>query len=205
MDMLGSMAESGAGSGSGWVGPAMQVGGTLLSAFGQKQQGSDAAATGVQQLALAQFQAAQMRTNAGEAIASSQRAADDIQRQQEYVASRALAVAAASGGGASDPTVINLIARTAGEGAYRRAVALYQGEDKSRALKAQADATEYGGLLAAEAGGKTQSAYDIGAASTLMKSGASLFSKYGAGGPSTNATQSATDALTTDNMSAGWF
>jgi predicted methyltransferase len=205
MDMMGSMAESGASSGSGWVGPAMQVGGTLLSAYGQKQSGSDAAATGLQQQQLANYQAAQLRVNAGEAIASSQRSAQDIQRQTDYVASRALAVAAASGGGASDPTVVDLIARAAGEGAYRRSVALYQGEDKARALNAQASATEYGGQLAAEAGGKTQAASDIGAASTLAKGGASLFSKYGAGTQPGFTPQSPTDAMTADNMSAGWF
>lgn len=201
--MMDSMGSSGASSGSGWIGPAMQVGGTLLSAFGQKQQGSDAATNGVQQQQLANFQAAQMRTNAGEAIASSQRSATDIQRQTDYVASRALAVAAASGGGASDPTVVNLIARAAGEGAYRRSVALYQGTDKARALDAQATATEYGGQLAAERGQETQSASDIGALSTLAKGGASLFSKYAAG--TKPGDTSVGDAMYNDNMQNGWF
>lgn len=191
-DMMSSMSNSGSASGSGSAAPIMQVGGSLLQAYGQHQQGSDAAASGLQQQQLARFQSGQMRANADEAIASSQRSALDVQRNQEYVASRALAVAAASGGGASDPTVINLIARTAGESAYRKSVALYQGADKARALDAQASATDYGGALAADRGRENQSSANIGAYSTLMKSGASLFQKYGGKPPDTE-TQTAPD------------
>lgn len=163
---------------SSWVGPALQVGGSLLSAYGQRQKGADDASAGKQQQALAQYQAAQMRTNAISAQASAQLSTHDIQRQQDYVTSRALAVAASSGGGASDPTVINLIARTAGEGAYRRSVALYEGNAKAQALNAQADATEYGGALAVDNANKSKSAYDVAATTTMVKGAASLYDKY---------------------------
>lgn len=166
-----------------WLNTAFEVGSTLLSNYGKKKQGADAAANGRSQEALARYQAAQLRVNALDADASAQISASDIDRQQQYVTSRALAVAASSGGGASDPTVINLIARTAGEGAYRRAVALYEGKSKAKALNAQADALEYGGSLAAERGSEEQSAANIGAFTTLVKSGASLYSKYGGDGP----------------------
>ena len=100
---------------------------------------------GMQAQQAAQFQAAQLRSNAGQAQASAQRSAFDVDRQSQYVASAALASAAASGGGASDPTVLNLMARNAGEFAYRKSVALYQGEDRARAMNMQADAKEFEG------------------------------------------------------------
>jgi len=181
-------------------GALLKIGGAALDAYGKKKSGSDQAAAGQQQNALAQFQAAQMRVNALDAQASAQIAAHDIQRQQDYATSRALAVAAASGGGASDPTVINLIARTAGEGAYRRSVALYEGKSKAQALNAQADATEYGGSLAVDSGNKSKSAYDLAALTTITKGATSLFSKYGGDGPSDNNTNSSTQSNTSNEL-----
>lgn len=181
--MMQSMSQSGAGSGTGGAAPYLQVAGSLLSAFGQQQSGDAAVETGQRKLQAARFEATQMRQNAGQAVATSQRTAEDIDRQAEYVASRALAVAAASGAGASDPTIINMIARTAGEAAYRRSAALYQGQEKSRTLNMQADATIYSGESAAADAKRVGSASNIGALSTLAKTGASLFSKYGGDGP----------------------
>lgn len=181
--MMNNMGQAGAATGTGPLSSMLSVGGTLLSSFGQVQQGASQAEVGRRSLELANFQADQLRRNAGSAIAASQRSAQDIQRNNDYIASRALAVAASSGGGASDPTVINLIARTAGEGAYRKSLALYQGQDKARALETQADATVYGGEMAMEKGVEVARASNIGATSTLVKGGASLFSKYGMGGP----------------------
>jgi hypothetical protein len=62
-------------------------------------------------------------------------------------------VAAASGAGASDASVVNIVGRIKGEGAYRAATALYAGEDKARVLRMQAAAKRYEGLTAEEAGG----------------------------------------------------
>ena len=181
--MMSSMGEAGANSGTGGSAGWMQVGGSLLSAYGQHKSGQDGNASANERLAAAQFTAAQLREKAGLAIASSQRSAEDIGRQNEYVASRALAVAASSGGGASDPTVINMIARIAGEGAYRRSIALYQGEEKSRSMNMQADAEVMSAQSGVRQAGQNARAANIGAMSTLAKSGASLFSKYGGDGP----------------------
>jgi hypothetical protein len=180
-----------------WIGPAIQAGGTVLSAYGQRQNGADVAFAGQQQQALAQYQAGQMRVNAIDAQATAQMNAHNIQQQQDYVTSRALAVAAASGGGASDPTVINLIARTAGEGAYRKSVALYEGKAKAQALNNQADATEYGGSLAASNANKTQSADNLAATTTLVKGAASLYDKYAKGSqPGSDTSSTLTNAFT---------
>lgn len=182
-NMMQNISQSGDSTGTGGLGSALGVAGTLLSAMGQVKAGASQAEVGNNARKLAQFQAEQLRQNAGTDVAAAQRSAVDIQRQSDYVASHALAVAAASGGGASDPTVINLIARTAGETAYRKSVALYQGAEAARAANMQADATLYGGELAAAKGKQVAAASDLGAITTLVKGGASLFSKYGMGGP----------------------
>ena len=100
--------------------------------------------------------------------------------------SAALASAAAGGGGASDPTVVNIIARTAGEGAYRRAVALYQGDDRARLMNMQADAKQYEGGNTEANSMLVAGAQVFKGGSTLLNSAtrdASLFQRFGAGGP----------------------
>lgn len=163
---------------------AMQVGGSLLQSYGQMQAGSGAMQNGLETQAAMNYQAAQLRVNAGQDIASSQNQAAEIGRQEQLVQSRSLAVAAASGGGASDPTIINMMARNAGQGAYQQALALYGGSDKARTMNSQAEADVYSGNMAEQRGAQIQSASDIGATTTLMKGASSLYSKYGGGGPS---------------------
>jgi hypothetical protein len=134
----------------------------------------------------ASFQADQMRQNAGQAQASAQREAINVDRQAQYIASAALASAAASGGGASDPTVVNLIARNAGEMAYRKSVALYEGDDKARMMNLQADATEYSGKQAQANGIMAGVGSVYNARTTLMKGQAresSILQRFGGGGP----------------------
>lgn len=161
------------------AGVGLDVFGRLFSAFGSLQSGSD-------EKAAADFQAAQLRQNAGQALASSQREAITVQQQADLVASRALAVAAASGGGASDPTVVKIMAGIAGEGAYRTAVSLYQGEEKARSLLNQAAAVQYNGELAKAAETKNAIGKFVGAGGAAIRGvarGQSLYEKYGGGGP----------------------
>ncbi len=119
--------------------------GGLSKAFATVQYGNEAAAA-------AKFRADQLRQQGGQAEASAERAAFFENRNTEYVMSDALAKAAASGGGASDPTIINLMAKMAQEGAYRQQVALYQGDEKDRSLNLEADATMYEGAQRKRAG-----------------------------------------------------
>ena len=85
------------------------VGGTLLSAYNQTQMAKAS-------LAGAKIRAVQLEEKAGQERAISQRKAVNVRRQAKLAESRALALAAASGGGASDPTVMNIISGIAGEG-----------------------------------------------------------------------------------------
>jgi len=157
----------------------LMVTGSLLSAYGQASQGALAEQVG-------RYTAASKRQEANQAIGESQLSAEEAQRQSDYVASRALAVAAASGGGASDPTVVNILSRIAGEGAYRKSVALYEGQSKAQALRSEANIAEAGGT--AEKRGRY-----IGAASTLMSGGSSLYSRFGRNPNSTTNTVTASD------------
>src|SRR3990167_1798671 len=101
---------------------AVKIGGTILSA-GSSIGGGYAQQRAAQQRAqMAEYQAAQLRQAAGQERASSQRSAIEERRRASLIASRALALAGAGGGGVSDPGVANLLADIEGEGAYRAAV-----------------------------------------------------------------------------------
>jgi hypothetical protein len=153
--------------------------GQAVGAAGQYLAGRDARTSGG-------LTAEQLRQNAGQSQASAQRDAIDIDRQTQLITSAALATAAASGGGASDPDVVNLIARNAAEGAYRKSVALYQGDDKARMGRMAADVAEYEGKVAETNSNLRAGASLFGATTTLMKGqerGSSLYSRFGNGGP----------------------
>lgn len=126
-----------------------------------------------------QFQAAQLRQNAGQQIAASQRDRDEVVRQNKLMQSRALALAAASGAGATDPTVVNIISHQAGAGAYQAAVSLYKGEEAARAMRMSAAAKDYDASLAIADGETRAAAYNRAAIGSLFKGAGSLFEKYG--------------------------
>ena len=71
--------------------------------------------------------------------ASKQREGIESYRQAQLLASRAIAVAAAGGGSATDPTVAGIVADIHGEGAYRAMVSLYEGKTAANKLKAEAE------------------------------------------------------------------
>jgi hypothetical protein len=161
------------------AGTAMDVFGRVLGAFGAAQDG------GARRMA-AEYRAAQLRVGAGQEMAASQREAISALEQSKRVASRVLAVAAASGGGASDPTVVRLVADISSEGAYRQALALYEGQDRARMLRTQADAASYEGKLAEGAGNRNAIGGAIGAGASMFRGiaqGKSMREKYGGVGP----------------------
>lgn len=122
----------------------MSVVGSALSAKGSIDSGNAA-------MTQANYEASQMRVNAGQAQAASQSAAVDSIRQAQVNQSRALAIAAASGGGALDPTVMHIIGGLSGEGALAAATHLYNGDETARAWNDKANATVYSGQLAQQA------------------------------------------------------
>ena len=162
---------------------AMQVGGTVLGAvgaYGESQSYRAAAKYGTQAAA---FQAAQLEQDAKTSIGMGQRAAAEERRQAEIAQSRILALAAASGGGASDPTVVNLIARQAQEGAYRANLALYEGDEAARKMRLQAAGITTGAqaeseLLKAKAQTTLVKGITGAATSAAETFGPSLYEKY---------------------------
>lgn len=118
---------------------------TIFSANQARQEGE-------QRKEAAEYQARQLEQNAGQAQAAAQRAAAERRREAQLAQSRALAVAAASGGGASDPTVVDIISDLNAEGTYRSMLELYEGDDRARLLRQQAASARYSGEVAAQAG-----------------------------------------------------
>lgn len=104
-----------------------------VAQFGAMRQAGD------YQRTLANRQAKAMDIQAGEERAASQRGAIEQRRQGRYVRSSAVAQAAASGAGVSDPTVTNIIGDIDQEAEYRALTELYQGESAARNLEYGAD------------------------------------------------------------------
>lgn len=168
-----------------WVPYLLQGLGALTSIRGGASGARAARASAKARQKAKEFEAAQLEQNAGQAIAASQRVAAERRRQAMLVQSRALAVAAAGGGGVgeNDTSFLNLMAKTAGRGEYDAAVALYEGEDKARLLRMQAEARRYEGEIDIDAGESAADAYRIQGLSSALTSGGSMFAKYGGGGP----------------------
>lgn len=161
------------------AGAALEAGGNLTSAINRYQFGG-------QQRQAADYAASQLRDQGGLDQAAAQRSAWDADRTARYVASEALAQAAASGGGASDPTVLNIVARIKAEGAYRQSLALYQGDARARLANMQADAKQYEGALAERQSDEAAVGNLFGVGTSLLKGYArdsSMLQRYGANGP----------------------
>ena len=168
------------------IGAALSIGGTLLSAKGQKDSGKAALQQSQQaaqnEMVAAEFEARQAEFLAGQAKAVSQREAFEQRRIAGLMASRTLALAAASGGGASDPGVVDIIGNIYAEGAYRSALALYEGEAEARSLGVAATARRLSGKSGASAalseGRSTAKAAQTNMFSTLISGGGSFLDKY---------------------------
>jgi hypothetical protein len=176
-----------------FIAPALDVGAAVSKGVGSAYtaQGADlladaALAKGQRLKQASEFEAQQLETNAGQSVAASQRVAADQRLQSEYLASKAIAVAAASGGTATDPTVINVVSKIAGIGALNATMALYNGEEQARQQRAQAYATRFAGdtavidsRTAADAYHLKASAARVAGVGSAIGDAATLFSKYG--------------------------
>lgn len=129
------------------------------------------------------FENAQLAGFGKEAVASSQRQALDEKKQADLAISRATAVAAGTGGGASDPGVMSIIGRLASEGNTNAMSALYTGQAaqqeyankiKANDFEAKSTAAGYKMKASAENGGKWNSAI-----ATVLNGVPSFLEKYG--------------------------
>lgn len=172
-----------------------QGGQSILSAYSIREQGKENTRQATARNVSAQFQAEQEEQDAGQVIAASQRAGAEQKRQAGLVASRAVAVAAATGGSASDKTVSNIVARVKGEGAFRHAAILYQGASRARKMVIEAAAKRYEGAQGLLVALREQKVGNNMALVNLLGGFGSISSKYsspskspGGGGSSTEGT-----------------
>lgn len=168
----------------------LAVAGTALSAYGSYAQGSAANAA-------AKSQALQYEAQAGAERAASQRAAIEERRKARIMSGNAVAAAAASGGGVSDPTVGKIIGDIAGEGQYRAMMRMYEGNQQSNNLLAQAQATREEGKAAKRAG-------TIQAISTLVSGASSMYSKYWPKAETATSPMGSTYKVTDMNRGVKW-
>lgn len=122
----------------------------------------------------AQFEADQLRVNAGQAKAASQRDAYFKGLEADKLIS---AIRARAGAGGSDPTVLNLIAEASARKAFNMQAALYGGEDKARLMRMQASGKEFDAATGMADAKKARNAYNFQALSTVVSGGAEIYSK----------------------------
>lgn len=122
---------------------AIAIAGTAISAVGSIAQGGAQSGAMRAQAQQSDYQAKVLQQNAGQARATSQAQAVVERRNAAYAMSRARAVAAASGGGATDPTVVNVEAKIGQQGEYNALSRLYSGEEAARGMEGEASLKQY--------------------------------------------------------------
>lgn len=156
--------------------PAMMIAfSSGLKAIGTAGQGQALVDAAKRRQQAAHFEAEQLRVNAGQAFAESQRAAHFEGQKGEILAS---AIRARMGAGASDPTGINLLAEVMSRRAYNMQAALYSGRDRARLMNMQAGAKEYDAALAVQDARAGRRSHQFAAIGALAEGGASLYQKY---------------------------
>jgi len=190
-----------------WVMTAVAVVGTVTSIQGQEKAAARAEKASAEQAAAyqtagertaqeyltageskqkaAEFEAKQLRQAAGQTKAMSQIAAAEEIRVAKLKQSRALAVAAASGGSATDPNVLRIISGLAGEGELASSMQLFTGSEHARVLELQAAGAEYSGYEVRNASIRAANnaragASDAAKASWDSAQDAAVASRYGA-------------------------
>jgi len=153
------------------AGGAVSAGGSLLAGASQAQSAT-AQATATSQM---------LRQKAADEAAAAAVAARQKRRRADLAISRGRAVAAASGGNATDPTVLNVLGDIRKEGEYQAALKTWEGEQTAANLRAQAKNTYNIGQANASAA-KTASYFD--AAGTMLSAagktaGSAYYNNYG--------------------------
>ena len=118
-----------------------------------------AAASGLAEQTNKYFAARQLNFAADAQKAAGNLAAKEEIRKSEYLQSRALAIAGASGAGVSDPDVLRVISDIAKEGELYAMNRRFEGNEASRALRVQSKLTKWEGDQAREGGRVRSNAY----------------------------------------------
>lgn len=157
---------------------ALTVAGGALSAGGTIMGGNAAAAAGESSRNESYFKAAQEDQAAQESRAASQRDSLEKGRQTQLVLSKLQAEAAAGGGGADDPGVLNLAGDIAGRGEYESLMDMFKGENRARGLQDEAVGSRMSGDAALAEGKAKQNASYMSAAGTIIGTAGSAYKTY---------------------------
>jgi hypothetical protein len=142
----------------------------IIPAVGAAISAVGSIAGGAAQNKQAKYRARILDQQAAQERAAANREAMRKREEAERVLSDQQAAAAASGGTATDPTILNIIGDTAGEGAVQAEELQYGGEVRATDLTNQAAAVRYAGKQAKSAG-------IMKAVGTIATGGASLYDK----------------------------
>lgn len=163
--------------------PYLVAGGTILQAGNQIQQGRemDAQSSAMRRALIAKGK---------EEEAAAQREALASKKKTDLVLSRGKAVAAASGAGAKDPTVMDVLDDVAAQGELDMLNKLYEGK------MAMSDRRQQGYMARIQGKNARRAGY-INAAGTIMSGASTLYSNYG--GPGATSTVEVVDKSTSLN------
>ncbi len=193
---------------SDFLGPSLQVGSTILNVGSQVARANAGQLVAGRRKEALEFEAKQQDISAEESSGVAMRSAQDEIMKARTVNSTALAKAAASGAGASDKTVMDVLSRTAGEGAYRAAVAMYEGEAQARLDRMRAAALRYQADVGVADADLAASQSGIGIASTLLAGGVralSMYDKYWSGPKATATTDAVMPLGRQASASGAWL
>lgn len=168
----------------GFAAAGLSLVGTVMQASAQSQQADAMRAQGLANQNAADYTARSMEIQAGQERAVAQRKAIAQRRQEGLVQSRAQALAAASGAGASDPTIISNDSLITREGELGVMTSLYQGEQSAQNLETGATLKRYEAASGRAGSDAMANATDTGVTATIFSGAgraASLYSKYGTG------------------------
>lgn len=142
-------ALAGAAGASTMTTTLLSLAGAGMGLIGSMNEAAGMESEGLAQQANLKHQADQMKVNAGQERASSQRGAIEETRRKDLVRSAAIAKSAAGGGDQLD--VLPQLAGIEDEGEFRKLTALYQGEDAARGLESGASGKVWEGDVAYKA------------------------------------------------------
>lgn len=165
---------------AGGLGTALEAGGTILGA------NSSAAALEAQRpydMLSAAYRAQSLKYAADESRAASQRQAFALGQQKDQALSRARAVAAASGAGATDTTVGNIEAGLENQGEFQKAMAIFAGENRARGLEDESRNALIAGVNRSSVNqyqaDTLRSNAPLQAAGTILSGASTVASRYG--------------------------
>jgi len=179
-----------------WLGAAFGAAGSILG--GQSSQKAGKAG----QMAK-EYEASDLAIQAGQTMAVAERNALQEDRHAKLISSRLLALQASGGGSASDPSSVKLAADVAGEGAYRKAMALYNGEAEARRLGMSADLARYEGTVIKKGGMAQSQLYGLQGTGYLLKGASDLYTRYSGSPATTTPDYTYEGGSATDNAPSG--